>query len=137
VLETKNIAEKGQPRKLWTDFVAFSSPIVVPKYDAKLVQAGFGTRTKQELAPGLYKLRLVAFHADDIERLYSDERAIDLSKDALDFLSKNCITDGNGVRKAHLPIFFEEGSYKAEISAAQVPGQTTGGPTTVRAEDGA
>jgi hypothetical protein len=121
VLETKNIAEKGQPRKLWTDFVAFSCPIVVSKYDAKLVQAGFGTQSKLDLTATRYQVRLVAFHADGKEALYSEERAIDLREDGLNFLKQNCITDQTGVRKAHLGLFFADGAYSAEAATLQDP----------------
>ena len=98
VLETKNIAEKGQPRKLWTDF---------------------GTQSKLDLTATRYQVRLVAFHADGKEALYSEERAIDLREDGLNFLKQNCITDQTGVRKAHLGLFFADGAYSAEAATLQ------------------
>jgi len=124
VLETKNIAEKGQPRKLWTDFVAFSSPVVVPKYDAKLIQAGFGTKTNPGFSPGRYHLRLAAFQADSKRPIYSDDRTIELTEAAHQILWRDCVTDATGVRKAHLSLFFEDGVYQFEDGVYQADKST-------------
>jgi len=52
VTKTENIAEKGQPRKTFTDFAGFASPVLVPKYDARLIEAAFWADKSNDLSPG-------------------------------------------------------------------------------------
>jgi len=116
ILVTENIAEKGQPRKVWTSFAGFSSPVVIPKYDAKQINAGFWSPEKPLLNPGTYRLRLSASQADRKKLLSSDERSIEFSQAALDVLSKYTVADQTGIRKTRLDMFFEDETYKSDLS---------------------
>jgi hypothetical protein len=82
VTKTENIAARGKPRQIWTDFAGLASPILVPKYDAKLVEAAFWANQPSDLAIGHeYRFKLHYWMAGRDRPLLGRERSLKITPD--------------------------------------------------------
>jgi hypothetical protein len=110
VLKTENIAGKGEPRKLWTDFAAFASLIPVPRYDSKLVEAGFWSGHPTTLLPNVpYNFQLRYETAGSRKVRHGAMQKFTLSQEACSFLDAHCTGDERGIREKHLELRTTDG----------------------------
>jgi len=62
VRRTSNAAAKGEPISITSEFQALASPIIIPRYEARVVEATFWSADDVELkAHVMYDLRLICF----------------------------------------------------------------------------
>jgi hypothetical protein len=122
VTKTENIAGKGEARKVWTDFAGFASPILVPKYDARLIEAAFWADQKSDLAPGhTYRFSLFYWVAGSKKPHRGTERALKIDAVEHEFLETKATTNDKGLRARHLYLTSTDGrSFRAPQSTANL-----------------
>jgi hypothetical protein len=108
--KTENIAGKGEPRKIWTSFAGLASPVLVPKYDACLVEAGFLCDDQFALAENAtYELRLLVWIAGRNGPIKSPPRRITTTDEMLHFLATKATGDSKGIVERHLNLTSNDG----------------------------
>jgi hypothetical protein len=122
VTRTENIAPKGEPRKIWTDFAGFASPVLIPKYDSRLIEAAFWADRTADLAVGhAYRFKLM-FWVAGREKAYSGgQRMFKLTPIEHDFLERVATSDARGFRARHLTLASVDGKeFKSPVSTAHM-----------------
>jgi hypothetical protein len=119
VTKTQNIAEKGAPRDVFVDFAGFASPVLVPKYDARLIEAAFWAEHTADLVAGHnYRFKLIYWVAGRKKPYYGIERELKITPDERDFLESQGTKDAKGgSRSRHLHLASSDGrEYRAPLS---------------------
>lgn len=122
VSKTENIAPKGTARKIWTDFAGFASPILVPKYDAKLVEAVFvNDKSGGDLVVGHeYKFRLYFWMAGRKKPIRGRVRNVKITPDDDEVLQNESTVNEKGIRARFLYLTASDGKdFRAPISVQQ------------------
>jgi hypothetical protein len=120
VLKSENIAEKGQVRKLWTDFAGNASPVYVPKYDAKSIDAAFWAHRGSDLvADSTYRFRLIWWTAGRKDPIWGRWLSFELKQPHIDVLNTLGTPDEHGIRKHHLALRVCAGGTTFEPIASQ------------------
>ena len=111
ITKTENLAPKGRGRDVWTGFAGFSSPVLVPKYDARLIEAAFWSRAHCELQAGVrYTFRLHVWVAGSKTPLVGKERSFQINELDGQFLQTHGTVDEVRLRGTHLYLTSVDGS---------------------------
>jgi hypothetical protein len=98
IMKNEDIADAGEPRKVWTRFVGFASAVLVPKYDAKLVEAVFLADENFDLVEGVtYRFRLLYWLAGKEKCFRGGERQLAITPSIFKFLETRATANQIGI----------------------------------------
>jgi hypothetical protein len=98
IMKNEDIAGRGKPRKVWTRFEGFASAILVPKYDARLVEAVFLADHNFDLVEGVtYRFRLLYWLAGRKKCFRGGERQLAITPSIFKFLETRATADERGI----------------------------------------
>jgi hypothetical protein len=98
ITKNEDTAGAGEPRRVWTRFGGFASAVLVPKYDAKLVEAVFLADQTFDLVEGVtYRFRLLYWLAGKEKCFRGGERQLAISPSIFKFLETRATADQTGV----------------------------------------
>ena len=111
-LKSENIAPKGEPRKVHTDFAGFAAPVPVPKYDARLIEAGFAANATWNLVANRdYSMRLIYWMAGHAKERYGKVKEFKLDDRTVGILEKEATTAPGGIRPGHVFLAAADGRH--------------------------
>jgi hypothetical protein len=98
LIQNEDIANKGEPRKIWTKFVGFASAILVPKYDARLVEASFLADSSFNLKEeGIYTFQLLYWLNGKQKCFRGAEKELTVTKEIFGFLETKATATEKGI----------------------------------------
>jgi hypothetical protein len=111
ILTNENIAEKGEARKISTKFLGFASAVLVPKYDARLIEAAFYADRNYDLQEGLaYNFRLLYWLDNKNECFRGTEKNLTITTNIFKFLESKATANEKGITERLLFTTSTDGS---------------------------
>lgn len=118
-MKSENIAAKGTPRRVWTTFNGFASSVLIPKYDARLIEAVFFADNQFELRKdATYRLRVLCWLDNGKEPIISTVRTLSITERIFNMLETQATANEQGLTDRMLFLMSDDGkSYTAPKTA--------------------
>jgi hypothetical protein len=111
ITKSEDIGEKGKPRRIWTVFAGFATAVLVPKYDARLIEAAFYSEEDVTLEAGVtYTIQLQCWVAGVKKPVTGARRQLTMTKAMVAFVNTRATADESGIVERHLFLASDDGT---------------------------